>query len=256
MSASKGLLDPKCKEDDVYGRVKKLFIAYVQNPDQYEIYHPPVPPERLMADMDLLTKYLKERAAHETIQKMKIERHRSAVRRLAQYLTSCGVSVAYDQCWEGTQLDNRLKHYEAQIRDSDYVLLVITPSFTHYLANEAPDEEILFVDNFLYNMTTVAQPEGTRFIPVFLNREKDISLVPMSLVSSTMYVIREPLDVYRGDLYSLYALLTNQNVMERPEPLGKPIPLPQTRRCEFVCFLLHLPPISPAQSFSVVFSIC
>ena len=71
----KGLLDPKSKEHDVHGRIKKIFIAYMQNPDEYEIYHPPVPPERLMADMDLLTKCVKERAARETIQKTKIERH-------------------------------------------------------------------------------------------------------------------------------------------------------------------------------------
>ena len=235
MSGSKGQLDPKCKEDNVYGRVKKIFIAYVQNPDEYEIYHPPVPPERLMADMDLLTKCVKERAAHETIQKTKIERHRSAVRRLAEYLTNGGVAVAYDQYWEDKQLDSRLQHYEAQIRDSDYVLLVITPSFNHYLTNEAPDEEILFANNFLYNMITIARPQGTHFIPLFLNRDKDVSLVPMSLASSTMFVIREPLDLYRGDLYSLYALLTNQNVTERPELPGMPVSLPRRRRCECVC---------------------
>ena len=60
MSVWKGLLDPKRKEDDVYGGVKKVFISYVQNPNKYEINHLPVPPERLMAGMDLLTKCVKE----------------------------------------------------------------------------------------------------------------------------------------------------------------------------------------------------
>ena len=105
MSSSKGLLDPKSKEHDVYGRVKKIFIAYVQNPEEYEIYHLPVLPERLMAYMDL-TKCVKERAAHETIQKTKIERHRNAIHRLAEYLRDSGVAVAYDQYWEGKQLDS------------------------------------------------------------------------------------------------------------------------------------------------------
>ena len=75
ISSVKGLLDPKSEEHNVYWRIKKIIIAYGQNPDEYEIYHPPDPSKRLMTYMDLLTKCVKESAAHKTIQKTKIERH-------------------------------------------------------------------------------------------------------------------------------------------------------------------------------------
>ena len=233
MATQKGVLHPVSQYVPQFGRVKKVFLAYVHNPDQYETFIPPYPPEQLF-DQNILHLVQQQRLQHESQQASKILAHRACVKRLAEYLKSVGVAVSYDQHWEGQQISNQLQHYEQQIADSDFVLLIITPSVKYYLENDAPkEEEILFTEHFLYNLMTIKKPDGTNFIPVFLNKRKDVSLVPTSLASSTSYELIEPFDIHRGDMYDLYALLTNQKLSETT-PLG-PYRLPsKPSPCEFV----------------------
>ncbi len=214
-TTGKGLLEPKSPINPEFGRIKKVFIAYVHNPDEYEAYVPPYRPEELL-DSNILRFVFSEKQRHENQQRNKIEKHTKAIQSLATYLSTLGVPVVYDEYWRGKHVSNQLQQFEEQIMDSDYVLLVITPSTNHYLQNVAPiDEEILFTDNFLFNLMTVKKPPGTNFIPIFVNSTKNSDLVPTHLGSSMIYELIEPFDYQRGDMYDLYKLVTNQ----KTEPL-------------------------------------
>ena len=231
---AKGVLEPKSKEDPQFGRIKKVFLAYVHNPDVYESYTPPYSWEQLIADTALQQRVRQENAQHEEQQQKKIDAHKILVKSFADCLRERGVAVAYDGYFEQERLQCTHQVYEQQIRDSDFVLLIITPSLNYYLEHDPPGKEpmgLLFASKSLYNMMTVQRPPGTHFIPVFLNQEKDSSLIPISLVSSTTYTIYHPFDITTGDLYYLYALLTNQEVNKALEP-GPPIQLPKRKRCE------------------------
>ena len=213
----KGILEPSSSNHPVYGRIKKVFIVYVHNPDPYEKYIPPYDPVALQSNPALYQLVLREKAEHEWRQQDKVQRHKDTVKRLADVLRASGVSVAYDQYnWEGPPVTNQLQHYEQQICDSDFVLLIITPSLLYYMNNEVPlEDEILLAKDFLSNLMTVKKPNGTHFLPVFINCEKDLSLVPTALSSAQCYQLLEPFNVEQGDLYTLYAMLTNQQTIDR-----------------------------------------
>ena len=106
-------------------------------------------------------------------------------------------------------------------------------SLLYYLNNEVPlEEEILLAKDFLSNLMTVKKPNGTHFLPVFINCEKDLSLVPTALSSAQCYQLLEPFNVEQGDLYTLYAMLTNQQTVDLQPPV-QPISLPKrTGPCE------------------------
>lgn len=239
---SKGVLEPTSRVDPQFGRIKKVFLAYVHNPDVYESYTPPYPWEQLVADVALQQRVIQEQAQHAEQQRQKIGAHKDLVKEFADCLRKHGVAVAYDRHFELERLPSIHQFYEQQIRDSDFVLLLITPSLKYYLENEPPEEEPmgpLFASKSLYNMMTIQLPLGTHFIPIFLNRERDSSLIPISLAGGSMYTIYRPFDITQGDLYHLYALLTNQTVNKQPEP-GPPIALPQRKRCEsHACMVVH-----------------
>lgn len=218
-----------------FGRIKKVFIAYAHNPDPYEKYIPPYQPAALQANPALYQLVLREKAEHEWRQQDKIQRQKDAVKRLADVLGAGGVPVAYDQYnLEGPPVTNQLQHYEQQICDSDFVLLVITPSLLYYMNNKVPlEDEILLARDFLSNLMTVKKPHGTHFLPVFVNCEKDLSLVPTALSSTRCYQLVEPFNVEQGDLYTLYAMLTNQQTIDL-QPPAQPINLPKrSGPCEF-----------------------
>lgn len=232
MATEKGCLDPKSPMNPEFGRIKKVFVAYVHNPDEYEAYVPPCRPEVLL-DPNILRTVFQEKQEHENRQRSKIQRHTETVHRLAKYLTAVGVPVVYDEYWTGKHVTNQLQQFERQIADSDYVLLVITPSMNHYLTNVAPvNEEILFTDNFLFNLMTVKKPPGTEFIPVFVNSPKDVHLIPTSLASAMSYVLMEPFDCHNGDFSDLYRLITNQRT-EPSIPFSGVVRIPPRRNaCE------------------------
>ena len=216
MATGKGCLQPKSPMDPQVGRIKKVFIAYVHNPDEYEVYVPPCRPEQLL-DPNILRIAIQHKMEHEQIQRDNIRRHTETVKRLAVFLTERGVPVVYDDYFNGSHVSNRLQQYEQQIVDSDYVLLVITPSMNYYLTNVAPiDEEILFTEDFLFNLMTVKKPQGTHFIPVFINCQHDTGLVPTFLASAKSYAITEPFDCHSGDLRDMYCLFTNRSVPSLP----------------------------------------
>ena len=234
----KGVLQPRSVESSQFGRIKKVFLAYIQNPDVYEKYIPPYSWDQLISDQSLQQRAREESACHEENQKRKKKEHTDLVKEFAEYLRENGVSVAYDGYFELENVECTHQLYEQQIRDSDFVLLVITPSLKFYLQNDPPVEEPmapLFQSKAMVNLMTVQIPPGTHFVPIFLGRERDTNLVPVNLASASMYTICKPFDITKGDLYNLYSQFTNQTVAP-PEP-GPPIELPRRPRCECACWL-------------------
>lgn len=233
-SDSKGLLKPFSNVDPRYGRIKKVFIAYIQNPDPYEQYIPPYTREQLK-DPSTYRQALKEKTEHAINQQNKIQGHKATIRRLAECLSLAGVSVCYDQYYEGQQVTNLVKTCDEQIRDSDAVLLIVTKSLTHYMENDAPlfEDEILLTRHFLYNLITIKKPVGTSFIPVFINEPLNRSVIPTTLASSTCYSVYEPFDVQAGGLSNLYAFLTNQKTISMPASSTVIAIPPRKTPCEF-----------------------
>ena len=233
-TTTKGSLKPCSRTDPRYGRIKKVFMAYIHNPDPYEQYIPPYTRDQLR-NPAIYRQALREKAEHSTHQLDKIQLHKATVRRLIESLVSCGVAVSHDQIHEEEHVTNLLKYYEDQIIDSDAVLLIITKSLNYYMSNEAPmdENEILLTRHFLHNLMTIKKPSGTCFIPVFINRPVDRSSIPTTLASSNCYSVCEPFDVCSGGLSDLYAYLTNQNTLELPSS-SEVIAIPQRRTaCKF-----------------------
>jgi hypothetical protein len=214
--------------------MKKVFIVYAHNPDPYEQYIPPFPPEQLYNDHDLFKMVWEYRSEHIRKQQLKVQTHKYIVRCFAECLKSNGIPVFYDQYSETSS--NVLANFEQQMVDSDVVIVIITPSLKYYLNNDAPVDvdEILLTRHFLYNLMTVNKPDGTHFLPVFLNQPSKRDLIPTVISGSTCYSILEPFDCTEGDFQSLYAFLTNQKVAEIFQP-SSVIKLPKRKSpCEFL----------------------
>ena len=158
-----------------------------------------------------------------------ITRHQDEVYRFACFLQKNHIAVAYDLMLKDTPASDVLKWVEDQINDSDYVILIITPSFSTFLAKPPPPEkECIFGTGFVSRL--VRYPKETKFLVVFLNREKDERLLPRALRGHTLYKICEPFEIgetRHDDLEDLYAVLTNQQRYTPSEPLGV---IPLTKR--------------------------
>lgn len=163
----------------------------------------------------------------------KITKHQNEVYRFACFLQRNYIAVAYDLMLKDTPASDILKWVEDQIKDSDYVILIITPSFKEFLVNPPPHEkECIFGagGGYVSRLVDYSSSKEIKFLVVFLNREKDERLLPTTLRGHTMYKICEPFEIgetRRDDLEDLYAALTNQKRYIPSEPLGV---IPLTKR--------------------------
>ena len=174
-------------------------------------------------------------AVHEFVEQnehrmnQEIAEHQNEVYRFACFLQKNYIAVAYDLMLKDSPASDILKWVENQIKDSDYVILIITPSFNNFLDNPPPHEkECIFGTDYVSRL--VRYPAETKFLVVFLNREKDEQLLPTSLRGHTLYKIYEPFEIgetQHDDLEDLYAVLTNQKRYTPLEPLGV---IPLTKR--------------------------
>ena len=175
----------------------------------------------------------------------KITKHLDEVYRFACFLQRNYIDVAYDLTLKDTPVSDILKWVENQIKDSDYVILIITPSFNNFLDNPPPREkECIFGTDYVSRLVGYSSPKETRFLVVFLNREKDERLLPTTLRGHTMYKICEPFKIgetRHDDLEDLYAALTNQKRYTPSEPLGViPLTKRKTTLQGFIAYLVGL----------------
>lgn len=214
--------------DPTRGLLSKVFIVYPHNPQVYQ-WIPPTPLEELQRryrgfSPDELQKIqIDEVKRRKLEEKARIENHDKLVHNFAQFLESHMIAVAYEGLLHDYPTDNYMKWFQKQMKDSDYVMLIITDSFCHFLSNEPPqDKERIFVGNFLHNF--VHSPSKT-VLPVFLNCPEDSSLLPDALrASATYHVVASEespfFNVQQPQLDRLYAVLTKQNRMTPPAPIG------------------------------------
>ena len=167
-----------------------------------------------------------------------ITRHQEQVYRFACFLQRNHIAVAYDLMLKDTAVSDDLKWVDNQINDSDYVILIITPSFSTYLDDPPPREkECIFGTDYVSRL--VRYPKKTKFLVVFLNREKDEQLLPTNLRGHTLYKICEPFEIgetRHDDLEDLYAVLTNQKRYTPSEPL-RVVPLTKRKVQGFITTL-------------------
>lgn len=213
-SLRKGELNPRSTIHPQFGRIKKVFLAYAHNPDPYEQYIPPYPPEQLL-NPDFFEFVCSQQKEHAYVQQRKKQSHERTVKSFVDCLKVNGVAVYFDQDIV-RDASNILNHFERQIQDSDVVLVIITHSLKYYMDNDAPSNEgeILLTRDFLYNLMTIKKPEGTQFIPIFLNQPTKRELIPTTIAGTVCYSINEPFDCRLGDMQSLYAFLTNQKMAD------------------------------------------
>lgn len=218
----------------------KVFIAYPHNPVPYVQIAPPNVTEVLLRNPGMTEEEVQRLAKEEVIRHAQaeekgIEANKRLVFQFAQFLQKSAVTVLYDQMLTDSGASNLMKWSQQHIEDSDFVILIVTPSLCDFLFNEVPPEkEYLFIGDFLYNLVH-NPPADKPLLPVFLERVKDIGLLPKALEASTSYEIWPPFSlecIPRNDeLESLYARLTGQNRYEQPKPpLSGPIKLAPRRK--------------------------
>lgn len=194
--------------------LKKVFILSPHNPDKYTQHQ--LPTQQPMSST----------AVHEFENE-----HLEEIYRFACFLQRNYIAVAYDLTLKDNPTSNILKWVENQIEDSDYVILIITPSFKEFLVNPPPREkECIFGTDYVSRLVGYSSSKETKFLVVFLNREKDERLLPTTLLGHTLYKICEPFEIGKtqhDDLEDLYAALTNQKRYTPSEPLGV---IPLTKR--------------------------
>lgn len=236
--------NPKRYTDPTYGLLSKVFVVYPHNPQVYT-WVQPTPLEDLqrrfptLSSNDLKRKQAQERRERNARESESIKRHDELVHIFAQFLESHKIAVAYEGLLRDYPIDNYMKWFQSQMKDSDYIILIITDSFNHFLSNEPPEEkEHIFVGNFLH--VFVHNPSKP-ILPVFLNRSVNPSCLPDALRASTTYHVvasRDPpyFSVQQPQLDSLYAVLTKQNRITPPASVGVvPIRGLQRRGEYFTC---------------------
>lgn len=213
--------NPRRYTDDRCGLLPKVFIVYPHNPQPYvwislaelQSSYPHLTPEQLKEEK----KRLQQRQAQQ------ITYHDELVHRFAQFLETNKIAVAYEGLLMDTFVGNHMKWFQDQMKDSDYIFLIITESFCRFLSNQPPDgKEKIFSGEFLH--VFVHNPSKP-IVPVFLGRQRKNAHLPEALRASTTYQIPYSVNpphfsVQQPETDRLYAMLTRQNRIEAPAQVG------------------------------------
>ena len=234
--------NPQRHTDSVRGLLSKIFIVYPHNPQVYQ-WLPPTSTEELQAkcpqvsEDEILRMQMEEFRQRESKVKETIDNHNKLVRSFAEFLESHKIAVSYEGLLLDHPVSNYMKWFQDQMQDSDFILLVITESFRHFLNEDPPNgKEWIFSGEFLHNL--IHAPKK-KLLPIFLNRPVNLDLLPDALRSSSTYHIPATncppyFNVQQPQLDSLYAIFTKQNRIVPPLPPANPVPIVNLRgRCKF-----------------------
>ena len=242
--------NPRRHTDGIRGLLPKVFIVYPHNPQPYQ-WSPPTPAEdfrRLYpgaSDGEIRQRQMEEMETREAAVNEVIRQHDQLVYLFAQFLESHKIAVAYEGLLLDCPTPNYMRWFQEQMKDSDFILLIITESFEHFLSHTPPDgKERIFTGEFMHNV--IHNPDPSRpLLPIFLNRPENRDLLPDALRASSTYHITANshppyFNVHQPQLDSLYAILTRQNRTEPPPPVSSiPIIGPrQRRRCKPLIYAL------------------
>ena len=239
-------MDPK--RDPEHPSVAKVTIIYARNPEDYCLPAPPMHPDELELPEheEERVRYLEEVGRAKLALKDGIRQHHALVKSLADFLCKYNVPVAHEQLTRDQGVDNLLKWVQKQVDDSDFVILVITPSLNVFLLERPPPEdEPLFVGDYLYNLINNRPPHLKGVLPVFINQVREHDIFPKSLEASTSYEIHQPFELdgsrqRSDDLHELYAVLTGQVLNPKPEACGVVKLRVQKKRCMYVCMCMFV----------------
>ena len=230
--------DPNPQRLSYGGRVlPKVFIAFPHKPT---VYQQRAPPEGAAEDPELKRRYDDEVVAHELAAEEETRGHEKAVKRFAEFLQTQSLAVAYDLQLRDQGTANIMRWCQTQIADSDYLIIIVTPSLLRFLDGQCPsDMEPLFSSDYLYN-TIHSSPQKKdgktlQIVPVFLDRCKNYEMVPVALRGGSVYEVCDGDSGYREPLsegmISLLCRLTGQNRYQAPPPGKKIVIEPQRSRC-------------------------
>lgn len=227
----------------------KVFIAYPRKPTVYEQL---APPENAADNPEIWRQFEDRVVQHEIAVEEETRAHEETVKNFADFLITQSIAVAYDLLVRDLEIENFTRWYQTQIDDSDYLLLIVTPSLREFLNTRCPPvKEPLFNSDYLYNLIHSSRQRNDgkkplQLVPVFLHSVKNLTHLPTALQAACIYEIwddtyREPLS---EGLTSLICRLTGQNRYQPPEPSPTPIEfVPRRRKCKSRC------PFKPSTSF-------
>ena len=137
-----------------------------------------------------------------------------------------------DQYMEDDPPSNWGQWMEKQIDDSDYVLMVCSPAYKHYVTNRNDERERMhqqegrgsqFEGRLIYGCICDKPSTAAKFIPIFFGKQRPND-VPLVVKQASCYEIFFPPDMTcegQGDLRRLYARLTQQAYGLKAPPIGK-----------------------------------
>ena len=173
----------------------QVTFIYSQNPVEYERIE--------SIDESRLTP---EQYEEEVIQKgrsrdITIKNHRALVDRFATFVsTFLHIKVAFDQQIDDIHTRNKLLWLEERVEESDYAILIITPSF-HKFMKKTPDEEIFFHSELISSLMrglVKKKNDGTKVgvICVFLNSSVHFPYIPSSLRVGNIFELWESREAF------------------------------------------------------------
>ena len=189
----------------------QVTFIYSQNPVEYERIE--------SIDESRLTTEQVKLYEEEVIQKgrsrdITIKNHRDLVDRFATFIsTFLHIKVAFDQQIDDIHTRNKLLWLEERVEESDYAILIITPSFLKFM-KKTPDEEIFFHSELISTLMKglVKKKDGTivKVFCVFLNQAKNLDHVPVSLRIGHVFELWEPFHTDDESTKAFASLLTGK----------------------------------------------
>lgn len=179
----------------------KVTVIYAHNPDYYIQIAPPI-----MESEETQAQYTSKVLHNEQYREQNITHQKELVKKFVHFLKLLGIAAAYDQLIDDCPVDNKRKWIEGQVKDSDYVIFIVTPSFEALIeAEDTPVEEMIFQGPYLHNL--MSNPghnvNGGKIVlvSVFLDRSKLSVCIPKTLETGNTFELWAPFvrEEGRGD---------------------------------------------------------
>ena len=176
---------------------RKVTLFYAQNPEIYLQIYPPNVEEMLkenprLSEAGIIAQYEEDCLRNGRYIDNNVSRQRRIVREFAEFLQREDVRVSYDQQIEDRPVISKTQWMQGEIKDSDYVVFIITPSFQEFM-KVAPQEELFFqgsyLRNLIDNLETRADGSAVNMVCVFLDRPIDLGHVPTALRSGHVFSV-------------------------------------------------------------------
>ena len=186
----------------------QVTFIYSQNPVEYDSIES-IDESRLTTEQ-----YEKEVIQKGRSRDITIKNHRDLVNRFATFIsTVLHIKVAFDQQTDDSYTPNKLLWLEERVEESDYAILIITPSFLKFM-KKTPDEEIFFHSELISTLMKglVKKKDGTivKVFCVFLNQAKHLDHVPVSLRIGHVFELWEPFHTDDESTKAFASLLTGK----------------------------------------------